>query len=102
MMRVKPRKLVDELERKGIFYRDQENRRMPKLTYIQQGFFSTMLTDYKRGPFRQIINKALVTSLGMEFLRQFVHQSPSKNELLEKPTANTADNAKEAQQCRPT
>lgn len=77
LINAKPNLLVSQLVKEGIFKKTHTGENLPTYSFIEKGLFRTELTDFKRGPVTVQCNKALVTSHGIEFLRDFVAQRPT-------------------------
>lgn len=68
-----PNKLRAALVEQGVFTQNKKTReRLPKLEYIEQGYFKTQLTQFKKSDVDHLVTKVVVTAKGVEYLREFI------------------------------
>lgn len=72
VLRFPHHRLLRMLRHHQIFHGTGELKNTPRTTYIDRGFFTTVLGIYKRHGIDAFYTKALVTPTGLSFLMEFI------------------------------
>lgn len=73
LINAKPRKLIDALEKSGIFTRDSNGTRIAKHEFLEKGYFVNEFTSINKGTHRELRHTTKVTSRGVAFLQYFIN-----------------------------